>query len=48
MGYDPYAEPVNVTVWDTSFLLEYWRNPHADELDDTDGPPGAVLYKLEH
>ena len=47
-GFDPYVEPVNVTVWDTSFLLEYWRDPHSDEPDDTDGPPGEVLYRFEH
>ena len=47
-GYDPYVEPVNVAVWDTSFLLEYWRDPHSDELVDPDAPPGEILYQFEH
>ncbi len=47
-GSDPYAKPVNVTVWDTSFLNEFWRNPHSDEPEDPDAPPGEILYELEH
>ena len=47
-GFDPYVEPINVTVWDTSFLTEYWRNPHSDEPEDPEAPPGEILYQFEH
>ena len=47
-GRDPYAKPVNVKVWDTSFLLEDWTNPHQEEPEDPDAPPGVVLYEFEH
>ena len=47
-GYDPYAKPVNVQVWDTSFLKEDWVNPHSDEPEDMDAPPGVLLYEFEH
>ena len=47
-GGDPYVKPVNVQVWDTSFLFEDWTNPHQDEPEDPDAPPGVLLYELEH
>ena len=47
-GYDPYVKPVNVQVWDTSFLKEDWVNPHSDEPEDMDAPPGVLLYEYEH
>ena len=47
-GYDPYAKPINVQVWDTSFLKEDWVNPHSDEPEDMDAPPGVLLYEFEH
>ena len=47
-GYDPYVKPINVQVWDTSFLKEDWVNPHSDEPEDMDAPPGVLLYEFEH
>ncbi len=47
-GDDPFVEPVNVSVIDTSFLLEDWVNPHSDEPDLLEYPPGETLYVLEH
>ena len=47
-GNDPYVKPVNVQVWDTSFLFEDWTDPHQDEPEDPDAPPGELLYELEH
>ena len=47
-GNDPYAKPINVQVWDTSFLFENWTDPHQDEPEDPDAPPGVLLYELEH
>ena len=48
MGSDPYVKPVNVQVWDTSFLFEDWEDPHSLEPEDPDGPPGVLLYEFEH
>ena len=47
-GDDPFAEPVNVSVIDTSFLQEDWVNPHSDDPDLLEYPPGETLYVLEH
>ena len=47
-GDDPYVKPINVQVWDTSFLFEDWTDPHQDEPEDPDAPPGELLYELEH
>ncbi len=47
-GNDPYVTPVNVAVWDTSFLFEDWEDPHSDIPEDPEGPPGEILYEYEH
>ena len=47
-GDNPDVKPINVQVWDTSFLFEDWTNPHQDVPEDPDAPPGKLLYELEH
>ena len=47
-GSDPYVKPVNVAVWDTSFLLEDWEDPHSDVTEELNTPPGVILYEFEH
>ena len=47
-GSDPYVKPVNVAVWDTSFLMEDWEDPHSDVTEELDTPPGVILYEFEH
>ena len=47
-GSDPTVKPVNVAVWDTSFLMEDWEDPHSDVTEELDTPPGVILYEFEH
>ena len=48
-GSDPFVTPINVSVFDTSFLSEDWEEDKdslvVEELED---PPGGFLYAFEH
>ena len=43
-AHDPWVEPVNTKVLDTSFLKEHWEDPASIIPDVLEDPPGELLY----